>query len=158
MSNVFEYRGYLGSAEVDTEGRAIVGRLLFIRDIITYSASSVSEIEAAFKAAVDDYVATCEELGDEPDVPCKGNFNVRIPPELHRDISLLARSRKVKLNEFVYQALLIAAQDTTRRPVEHIHQHNHNVTVMVESLASSAAQIASATQPTSWGNTYATKH
>ena len=72
MSNVFEYLGYLGSAEVDADSRALVGKLLFIRDVITYSASSVPELEIEFKAAVDDYLATCAELGDEPDIPCKG--------------------------------------------------------------------------------------
>lgn len=157
--SVFEYKGYLGSAEVDTEGFALVGKLLFIRDVITYSAPSAKELEGAFQEAVDDYLRTCEEFGDEPDVPCKGSFNVRIPPELHRDIAVLARSKGIKLNEYVYRALLASAQQDAHRPVEHVHQHNHSVTIVMDGIAGSDQRIAIGNRPPAgWEGTFATKH
>ena len=67
--NIYEYKGYIGSAEVDVESGFLVGKLLFIRDTITYSAETAKQLEAAFKEAVDDYLATCAQLGDEPDKP-----------------------------------------------------------------------------------------
>lgn len=121
MSKQFEYRGYLGSAEVSIEDGVLFGKLLFIRDTITYEASSVSDLETAFKEAVDDYLDTCKELGDTPDVPCKGTFNVRVGPHIHRDIQLAARERGVGLNEFVCIALTDALHAT--RPVQHVHRH-----------------------------------
>lgn len=157
MSKVFEYMDYLGSAEVDTDNMVLVGRLLFIRDVITYSASTVADLEKEFRAAVDDYLATCAELGDEPDVPCKGSFNVRVSPELHRDAALMARSQGIKLNEFVSNALAAAVARPATRQVEHVHQHNHTIKVMVEP-STQVAPFVTADRPTDWAQTYVTNH
>jgi predicted HicB family RNase H-like nuclease len=105
VNSQFEYKGYVGSAEIDIEGKALVGKLLFIRDTITYSALVIEDLEAAFHEAVDDYLAACAEEGTEPDFPCKGSFNVRIGPELHRKVAIAARRQGVGLNEFVCFAL-----------------------------------------------------
>jgi predicted HicB family RNase H-like nuclease len=117
MKTYFEYKGYLGSAEVDTEGNALVGKLLFIRDVIAYSSASLKDLEKAFHEAVDDYLKTCQELGDEPDTPCKGSFNVRVGPDRHREVALVARSKNLGLNEFVCQALDVAVQAPSRQLV-----------------------------------------
>jgi predicted HicB family RNase H-like nuclease len=122
MTNHFEYKGYLGSAEVDIEGGILAGKLLFIRDVIAYSATTPAKLEKAFREAVDEYLRTCEELRDEPDTPCKGSFNVRVGPELHRDAALAARAKGMGLNEFVCQALAAAVQDRRPERVEHVHQ------------------------------------
>ncbi|OZB43074.1 MAG: hypothetical protein B7X31_01880 [Thiomonas sp. 13-66-29] len=127
MKNFFEYKGYLGSAEVDAESMVMVGKLLFIKDTIAYSAESVPALETAFHEAVDEYLATCAELGDEPDTPCKGSFNVRVGPERHRDIAVEAHRRGMKLNELVCQALDAFLGKATM--VEHHHQHDHRHTV-----------------------------
>lgn len=111
--SVFEYKGYLGSADVDIEGNALVGKLLFIRDTITYSAHDVAGLEAAFREAVDEYLATCEGLGERPDIPCKGSFNVRVGPERHREAALNARKKGIGLNEFVCQAIDLACSSRT---------------------------------------------
>src|SRR4030065_495607 len=100
MKNYFEYKGYLGSAEFDTTTLVLVGKLLFIRHVIAYSAASPEGVRAAFEEAVEDYLATCTEVGDKPDVPCKGSFNVRVGPQLHREAALKARALGVGLNEF----------------------------------------------------------
>lgn len=105
MSDVFEYKGYLGSAEVDIEGQTLVGRLLYIRDSIAYSADTLKKLERAFRDAVDDYLKLCVEQGDEPDQPLKGSFNVRVGSELHRKIAIAARQCGKGLNEFVCAAL-----------------------------------------------------
>lgn len=128
-SYVYEYKGYLGSAEVDPENNVLVGRLLFIRDAIAYSAADVAGLKAAFEEAVDDYLRSCDELGDAPDVPCKGSFNVRVSPQLHRKAAMAARLRGQSLNDFVGAALTSAVGDAAR-PVEHIH--THHITVQVD--------------------------
>lgn len=127
MNTTFDYKGYIGSAEIDVESRILVGKLLFIRDSIGYSATSVEELEAAFREAVDDYLATCAEDGDEPDVPCKGGFNVRIGPERHRLVAIAARREGVGLNEFVCSAL----DDAIRTHAPRTVVHQHEVTVML---------------------------
>ncbi len=105
MTGHFEYKGYLGSADVDAKNDVLFGRLLFIRDVIGYSGTSVAQLRQAFEEAVDDYLEVCAERGEEPDVPCKGSFNVRIGPERHRIASMRAREKGIGLNEYVCWAL-----------------------------------------------------
>ena len=152
MKSHFEYKGYLGSAEVDTEGAALVGKLLFIRDVIAYSAATPGALEKAFHDAVDDYLAGCAEVGKEPDTPCKGSFNVRVGPDLHREVALIARNKNLGLNDFVCQALTVAVQGTARQLVEHVHKHN----VFVQTVKP-AERFAGATPPAKWEE-YAIRH
>jgi predicted HicB family RNase H-like nuclease len=152
MSDILEYKGYIGSAEVDIENRVIVGKLLYIRDAIAYSATSIEGIEAAFRAAVDDYLATCAEEGDEPDLPCKGSFNVRVGPERHRSVAIAARREGVGLNEFVCSALDDAVRTRTPRTVV----HQHEVTVILAGKPSTTftgdpQQLIASTGGVTWG-------
>jgi len=122
MNKQFEYAGYIGSAEVDTENAMLFGRLLFIRDAITYHATTVGELKEAFHEAVDDYIAACMEEGSEPDIPCKGSFNVRVGPERHRRVAIAARIEGVGLNDFVVSALDKAIQPQGAKTVVDNHQ------------------------------------
>jgi len=122
VNSHLEYKGYLGSADVDVEGGALVGKLLYIRDTITYSALNVSDLEKAFREAVDDYLAACAEDGSQPDVPCKGSFNVRVGPARHREIALAARVQKIGLNEFICLALDREIGHAAVRTIVHKHE------------------------------------
>lgn len=101
----FEYKGYLGSAEINLTDDILHGKLMFIKDIITYAAHSPQALKTAFEEAVDDYLQTCAELSDEPNVPFKGTFNVRVGPERHRRAALVAANLQVSLNDVVVRAL-----------------------------------------------------
>lgn len=144
MSSHFEYKGYLGSAEVDADNGLLYGRLLFIRDAIGYSAPTVHELKRAFEEAVDDYLAVCAEEGDEPDTPCKGSFNVRVGPERHRVAALRARQMGVGLNEYVCAALDEAAKDSPQRTV--VHRHEFVLTTRAEPTK----RVATSAQPSTW--------
>ena len=66
---------------------------------------AVKEMKKAFQEAVEDYIATCKELGKEPEKTYKGSFNVRIPSELHRQAAQHAILHKMTLNDFVSHAI-----------------------------------------------------
>ncbi len=127
MKPEFEHGGYYGSAEVSVADNMVHGRLLFIRDVVTYAASTPQELELAFQEAVDDYLETCKELGDEPNIPFKGTFNVRFSPEMHRDCVFAAIADDVSLNDWVKSA---CRQKLDRQPVE-IHHHHHETKVIM---------------------------
>ena len=133
MNGHFEYKGYLGSADVDAENNILFGRLLFIRDVIGYSGGTVQEFRQAFEEAVDDYLEVCAERGEVPDVPCKGSFNVRIGPERHRVAAMRAREKGVGLNEYVCWAL-----DEVARTPTVVHRYEVTVTASQEWAASTA--------------------
>lgn len=63
------HKGYAGSAEASAENGVSFGRLLHIRDLVTYEADTPEGLRAAFEEAVEDYLASCREAGREPDRP-----------------------------------------------------------------------------------------
>src|SRR5439155_19005248 len=103
------YKGYTGILEVDLDGRELFGRTVGMRDLITFQGRTVEEARKSFEESIDFYLACCEEEQKQPDRPYSGRFNVRIAPEVHRKLAILAESRGQSLNELVSAALAIAA-------------------------------------------------
>lgn len=120
MTTLLQYKGYLGSVEVDVDEGFAYGRLMFIKDVVSYRSDAIKGIRAAFQAAVDDYLATCAELGDAPDTPCKGTFNVRLGPDLHHAAAISSARVGVSLNEWVKQAceMRLAAENVSKEVVK----------------------------------------
>ena len=54
---------------------------------------------------VNEYLADCKERNVEPEKPYKGTFNVRISPELHRNIAVYAIEHRKSLNAAVEEAI-----------------------------------------------------
>lgn len=123
--DILKYRDYEGTAELDMVRGVCRGKILFINDLVTYEASRPSELQKEFEAAVDDYVATCDELGREPQKSLKGQFNVRIPQELHKASTLRALTDGVSLNEVVARAL--EAYVNARVDINHVENKNYFV-------------------------------
>ena len=104
-SNVMEYKGYVGTVEFSAEDNILFGKVIGINGLVSYEGDSIRTLREDFKAAVDDYLEMCEAKGIEPQKCYKGNFNVRISPELHRSLALLAASHNTTLNATVEEAL-----------------------------------------------------
>lgn len=105
MAKMLEYKGYYGSIEASPEDGCLYGKLEFINALVNYEAETVPALETAFREAVDDYLADCAALGHEPEIPCKGSFNVRIGHEAHLRAAVAARERGMSLNDFTKQAI-----------------------------------------------------
>ena len=56
------YKDYLGTIEPELESNTLFGKLAFIRDTVTYEATTLKELEVG---SVDEYLLSCEELGRE---------------------------------------------------------------------------------------------
>jgi predicted HicB family RNase H-like nuclease len=105
MASLLEYKTYLGSVEYSEEDELLHGRLMFIRDLVTYEGTDAKALKTAFHEAVDDYLALCESQGRTPDKPLKGTFNVRPGELLHRRAMLYAQREGLNLNNVVSEAL-----------------------------------------------------
>ena len=105
MSNVIQYKGYFANVEYSQEDQILFGKIEGIRDLVTFECENAGEVEQAFKEAVDDYLEFCEEEGKDPNKSFSGSFNVRVSPELHRDIWAAATKRNMTLNAYVNEAL-----------------------------------------------------
>lgn len=103
------YKGYSARVEFDAEDRLFVGHLAGVRDIVGFHGASVAALEAAFHAAVDDYVAACKKLGQEPNKPFSGRVMLRLPPEVHARASARATVEGVSFNQWAAKVLERAA-------------------------------------------------
>ena len=105
MSKMMEYNGYHARIEYDAEDGLFIGKVYGITDSLNFHGTSVPELEEMFHQSIDNYLAMCTETGKTPDREFKGSFNVRISPELHREISLQAAEEGITLNQYVLKAL-----------------------------------------------------
>ena len=99
------YNGYHAQIEYDAEDELFVGKVYGITDSLNFHGTSVAELEEMFHQSIDNYLAMCAETGKQPDKEFKVSFNIRISPELHREISLQAAEEGITLNQYVLKAL-----------------------------------------------------
>ena len=111
--NILEYKGYHTSIEFDTESLVLRGKIEGINDYVNFESDDPKLIEQEFKAAVDDYLVFCQEVGKEPDKEYKGTFNIRIQPELHKKLALLAYKSGESLNSVVEKAISAYVESST---------------------------------------------
>ncbi len=105
MRSMLEYKGYHASVVYDAADKIFIGEVFGITDSLNFHGTSVEELNKMFAQCIDNYLDLCEKIGKAPDKEFKGTFNVRIPPELHREAALAAAEQKITLNQYVAQAI-----------------------------------------------------
>ena len=64
-----QYKGFAAEIEYDDSVERFHGRVLDIRDVVSFEGTSIEELKEAFHASVDDYLAFCKEDGVKPAEP-----------------------------------------------------------------------------------------
>jgi predicted HicB family RNase H-like nuclease len=100
-----EYKGYAARIDFDAEAAAFHGRVLNLRDVITFEGTSVAELEREFHASVNDYLDFCAQRNEPPEKPLSGRVLVRMSPDLHRSAALAAETARVSLNAWILRSL-----------------------------------------------------
>jgi predicted HicB family RNase H-like nuclease len=63
------------------------------------------ELRAAFEEAVNDYLATCEKSGRAPQKPYSGKLMLRVLPEVHARVAMMAEAHGMSLNQWAAEVL-----------------------------------------------------
>ncbi|MDD4493985.1 MAG: type II toxin-antitoxin system HicB family antitoxin [Eubacteriales bacterium] len=105
MSDLLEYKGFYGTVEFSATDKALYGKIIGINSLISYEGESVKSLKEDFEAAIDDYLDLCAEKGLEPEKAYKGSFNVRVTPELHKNLVVYSASHGQTLNTTVEEAI-----------------------------------------------------
>lgn len=101
-----EYKGYKGSVEYSKADNCLVGKVLGMsKDLILYEGNTIDELRADFEAGVDSYIAGCLASGEKPRKPYSGSLNIRISPEIHSKIAMLAQQTGISINAFIKETL-----------------------------------------------------
>lgn len=103
--DVMEYRGYVTKVHYDVGRQLLYGKVQGIIDAVNYESTTIDGVEAAFHDAVDRYLAFCDNVGRRPARAFKGQFNIRIKPDLHREMVLWAMHHNTTLNAAVECAI-----------------------------------------------------
>jgi len=123
-NNILEYKKYIAQLDFDLEDSIIVGKVMNTKDTISFHANTLTDLKQAFQDIIDTYLEACEEEGTDPSKPYSGKFNLRITPDLHRELSVEAAQEGVSLNDLTAQLLKIGLS----------HKHDLDTTYKVSNL------------------------
>jgi predicted HicB family RNase H-like nuclease len=103
------YKGYTGTVVYDPDDKILWGKIVGIRDGVSYEATDVEGIENAFREAVDDYLETCEKIGKKPQKSYSGQLMLRVDPTIHANAVAAAELAGKSLNQWGEEVLARAA-------------------------------------------------
>ena len=103
--NTLKYKGYIGSVAFSEKDNVFFGKIEGIDGLVNFEGESVKELTDAFHEAVDDYLEYCKEEGIEPHKSYSGSLNIRISPEVHSKIAILAKQAGISINAFIKSAV-----------------------------------------------------
>ena len=106
---MMDYKGYHAAIKYDHDDEVFHGEVVGTRDVIFFEATSVEELKREFHFSIDDYLAMCEERGQEPDRPFSGRIPLRVTPEIHRAATTAARAEGKSLNSWIAETVEVAA-------------------------------------------------
>jgi predicted HicB family RNase H-like nuclease len=109
MINTMVYKGYTARVEFDPRDEIFVGRVLGIEDRITFHGETVAKLRAGFRSAIDHYLADCTAQGRSPQRPYSGKILLRLPPEVHARVAMLAEAKGKSLNQWAAEVLARAS-------------------------------------------------
>lgn len=103
--NTMTYKGYRAIISYSAEDECLVGHLAGINDVVGFHGDSVEEIRKAFEEAVDFYLESCAKFGHKPNKPYSGRVTLRLPPDLHAKLAVLAETHGSSLNNWLVKTL-----------------------------------------------------
>lgn len=111
-----EYKDFLGSVEYDDRCHSLIGRVQGLREkSLSYSGSTLAELEQNFHRSVEKYIESCERMGEKPKKSYGGPLNVRLGPDLHSRAVAMAEKLDRTLNSFIKEAVERALYDYETR-------------------------------------------
>ena len=102
--------GYQARITYNPESDQFRGEILGLSGGAEFYGSNPDELRREFKQSLEVYLEVCRERGVAPRKQFSGRFNLRIPPDLHEQLSLEAEAQGKSLNTLAQEAL----QDSLR--------------------------------------------
>jgi predicted HicB family RNase H-like nuclease len=103
--NMMTVDGYHAKIEFDEEFDLFRGEILGLSGGADFYGKNPKELRAEFKKSLQVFLAVCEEKGIEPRRHFSGKFNLRIPPELHERLAIVAQAQGKSINRLAQEAL-----------------------------------------------------
>ena len=109
---MLEYKGYIGEVVYDDEAEILHARVINSGSypIANAEATDAEGIKREFRISIDEYLASCKELGIESVKPFSGDLRLRLGSELHQMATVAAMEASVSLNTWIKQVVETAAK------------------------------------------------
>jgi len=103
--NVMTVDGYHAKIEYDEDLDLFRGEILGLSGGADFYGKNPKELRAEFRKSLQVFLAVCKEKGIEPRRHFSGKFNLRIPPELHERLAIVAQAQGKSINSLAQEAL-----------------------------------------------------
>ncbi|WP_322079950.1 type II toxin-antitoxin system HicB family antitoxin [Burkholderia cenocepacia] len=111
MNNAMTYKGYFARIDYDGRDNIFVGHVVGVEDKISFHGETVDELTRDFHAAVDHYLDDCKRAGREPQKAASGKLMLRIDPEVHARVGIVAALSGRSTNQWSEEVLGRAARE-----------------------------------------------
>ncbi len=103
--NMMSLEGYNAKIEYDAELDMFRGEILGLTGGADFYGKNPQKLRAEFKKSLQVFLEVCREKGIEPRRNYSGKFNLRIPPELHEKLAIVAQAEGKSINSVAQEAL-----------------------------------------------------
>ena len=97
--------GYTAKIEYDAALDQFRGEILGLTGGADFYGKTPRELRAEFKKSLRIFLDVCREKGIEPRRNYSGKFNLRIPPDLHEKLAIVAQAEGKSINTLAQEAL-----------------------------------------------------
>ena len=103
--NVMTVDGFDAKIEYDPELDVFRGEILGVNGGANFYDKNPKELRVEFKKSLAVLLEVCKEEGLEPRRSYSGKFNLRITPELHEKLAIVAQAEGKSINTLAKEAL-----------------------------------------------------
>ena len=97
--------GYRAKIEYDPELDLFRGEILGLNGGADFYGKNPKELRAEFRKSLSAFLDVCKEKGIEPRRHFSGKFNLRIAPELHEQLAIVAQAEGKSINALVQETM-----------------------------------------------------
>ena len=103
--NMMSLEGYEAKIEYDAELDLFRGEVLGLSGGADFYGKNPKELRSEFKKSLHVFLEVCREKGIEPRRNYSGKFNLRISPDLHERLAIVAQAEGKSINTVAQEAL-----------------------------------------------------
>lgn len=103
--NIMMLDGYQAKIEYDAEMDLFRGEILGLNGGADFYGRDPAELREEFRRSLTVFLEVCRERGIEPRRHYSGKFNLRISPELHEQLAIVAQAQGKSINTLAQEAL-----------------------------------------------------
>ena len=105
--NMMTVDGYRAKIEYDAELDLFKGEVLGLNGGADFFGKNPKALRAEFRKSLQVFLDECVQRGIEPRRNYSGKFNLRIPPDLHEKLAIVAQAEGKSINTLAQEALAL---------------------------------------------------